>query len=107
MKDYSLSDAEHHALIEEVGSVPAAYGPDFALACNLAEEDHVHARRVGTVGKAHARIAVSVHDETDQQSIFLHPAQARVLAARLLNLADELDGTTPLVFFPRDPKTGE
>lgn len=39
--------------------------------------------------------------------LLLGPADARRIAAALLNCADMVDGTVPLVFYERPPEVGE
>ena len=42
-----------------------------------------------------------VEDEVLSALVYISAPEARQLAAHLLNVADEIDGKTPLVFFPR------
>lgn len=49
------------------------------------------------IGHAIAILCVDGRKGT-KESVVLNPKRARVLAATILNLADELDGTVPLSF---------
>lgn len=74
-------------------------GQNYGFSCSIQAADHAHVQRVGA--GAHARVAVAVHDSDDVAAIYVSPAQARKIAAALLNAADEINGLTPLVFVPR------
>lgn len=92
-------------------------GDELVIACNVRKTDHIHVRRVGPAGSGlGARVTILTHGPNGATSAFLASPQARKLAAHLLNAADEIDGTTPLVFSPRasvpeeaqdDPETEE
>lgn len=79
-------------------------GEDYALACNASpQSDHVHVRRIGAEGSLlNGRVLLFTHGEEgeDVATVYIAAHEARMLAAALLNMADELDGVTPLVFTP-------
>lgn len=104
---YPMSQEQRRSLSQEVRTIDAAYGEDFSVACNADPEDHLHTRRLGLPGDAHSRVGVAIHASSALSMVYIHPTEARMLAAALLNLADELDGTTPLVFFPPSPESTE
>ena len=87
---------------------PAAYA---ALFQNASEADyayesstrmsHVHVRRVGAEkGGLASRVIIAAHDHEKVVGGVYTASEARVIAARLLDLADEIDGKTPLLFGP-------
>lgn len=77
-------------------------------ACNIDERDHVHVARVGDAGAGlEARGLVMVHEGGALCRVFLAAPELRHLASALLNVADAIDGVTPLTFFPPAPETDE
>lgn len=77
---------------------------EVAIACNMDVRDHVHAGRLGEAGAGlDARGVVQVHEGGSVARVFLAAPELRALGAALLNVADEIDGTTPLVFHPPSP----
>ncbi len=79
-----------------------ATGEEYVFACDAQPSDHVHVRRLGEEGaRIGGRVAVAAHGKRGQAVIYLAAPEARALAARLLDAADELDGVVPLVFMPR------
>ena len=119
MTDYTLTEAEWNAL-SEAADAPDGRGPEFGLASNVdPETDNVRVRRVGPVkGGPKSRVVVNVEmltsnededveDELVSALVYISAPEARQLAAALLNVADEIDGKTPLVFFPRLPNGEE
>lgn len=104
MNDYSLDGGQWEAL-KASAETDEGRGEDFSLACNVQATDHVHTRRIGAVGSGlAARVAIATHNVDDSITVFLAAPEARTLAAALLNAADEIDGVTPLVFFPPAPE---
>lgn len=102
MTDYSLDGGQWEALREQI--TDGVQGEDFALACNAAREEHVHVRRVGEAGsRLGGRVVVSTHGQPGAVPIFLAAPEARMLAAAILDAADDLDGVTPLVYMPPGP----
>lgn len=71
-------------------------GENFAFGCSANPEDHAHVQRCGA--GSHSRVGLAVHDQGNAASVYVSPAQARRIAAALLNAADEIDGVTPLSF---------
>ena len=119
MTDYTLTEEEWTAL-SEAAHAPDGRGPSFGIASNVdPDTDNVHVRRVGPAGgglKARAVVYVEtlmehededVEDEIISALVYISAPEARQLAAALLNVADEIDGKTPLVFFPRTPSGEE
>lgn len=113
MTDYTLTEEEWAAL-SEAAEAPGGRGPEFQLASNVdPETDNVRVRRVGPAkGGLKARAVVYVESLDDQGDIlstlaYISAPEARQLAAALLNVADDIDGKTPLVFFPRLPSGEE
>ena len=119
MTDYTLTEEEWTAL-SEAANEPDGRGEEFQLASNVdAETDNVRVRRVGPAkGGLKARACVyieslvehedeDVEDEIQSTLVYISAPEARQLAAALLNVADEIDGKTPLVFFPRLPNGEE
>lgn len=113
MTDYALNEAEWSALTE-AAEAPGGRGPEFQLASNIdPETDNVRVRRVGPAkGGLKARAVVYVESLDDEGDIlstlaYISAPEARQLAAALLNVADDIDGKTPLVFFPRLPNGEE
>lgn len=99
---FDLDPGQYEALREHLN--PQGMGPDFALACNVESGDHVHVRRIGPEGsRFEGRVAVMTHGDSGQAIVYVAAPQARTLAAAILTAADELDGDTPLGFFPRQP----
>jgi len=88
-----------------------------ALAQNPADDDfaiesscrtvHTHARRLGPEkGRLSSRVMIASHAHGARGSFggaLYTSAEARKFAAALLNLAYEIYGKTPLVFFPEGP----
>lgn len=102
MTDYSLDGGQWEALREQI--TDGVQGEDFALACNAAREEHVHVRRVGEAGsRLGGRVVVSTHGQPGAVPIFLAAPEARMLAAAILDAADDLDGVTRLNYVPVTP----
>ena len=108
MTDYPVSPDEWQALTAE-GDIPGGLGELFEVECNVdPDTDFLQARRVGRANAPTSRAAVYVHHSDDMYAtVYIAAAEARQLAAHLLNVADEIDGKTPLVFFPRLPSGEE
>lgn len=102
-----ITVAEYMALREAVQTDPDATGPDLELVCSTTEHDHLHVSRLGAPGQSYGRAGLRFHSPDSANTILVSATEARVLAAHLLDIADELDGTVPLVFFPRDPDGSE
>lgn len=113
MTDYTLTEDEWNAL-SEAAEAPGGRGDEFQVASNVdSDTDNVRVRRVGPAGGGlKARVVVfvetliesedeDVEDEIQSSLAYISAPEARQLAAALLNVADEIDGKTPLVFFPR------
>lgn len=100
--DYSLDQPGFMNILRAVQT--GTMGDDVAFACNARPTDHLHLRRIGNEGdRLDGRIAVAMHDGTGSSVVAYFAApEARQIAAQLLNLADELDGATPLTFMPRE-----
>lgn len=82
---------------------------EVSKACNLDPRDHVHLFRVGeeATGLA-ARGVLAVHEGGTTTKVFLAAPELRQIASALLNVADAIDGRTPLVFFdPSAPGADE
>lgn len=76
---------------------------EIAKACNVDARDHVHVHRVGEPGSGlGARGLVVVHEGDSLTRVFLAAPELRQIASALLNVADAIDGKTPLVFFDPD-----
>lgn len=74
---------------------------EISLACNADARDHIHAGSIGEPGSGlAARGIVQVHEGGSATRVFLSAPELRTLASALLNVADEIDGETPLSFFP-------
>lgn len=108
MTDYPVSPDEWQALTAEA-ETPGGLGEMFEIACNVdPDTDFLQARRVGRAGASTSRAAIYVHHSDDMYAtVYVAAAEARKIAAHLLNIADEIDGKTPLVFFPRLPNGEE
>lgn len=119
MTDYALTEDEWNAL-SEAAEAPGGRGDEFQVASNVdSDTDNVRVRRVGPAGGGlKARVVVfvetliesedeDVEDEIQSSLAYISAPEARQLAAALLNVADEIDGKTPLVFFPRLPSGEE
>jgi hypothetical protein len=78
-----------------------ARGEEFVVPCENVSDDTV---RLRTITRSDRPSVVAIAAANDEEgcvnSIHLSPAKARLVAAALLNMADELDGTEPLVFLP-------
>lgn len=85
-----------------------ARGSEFVVPCALVPADQARTRTITPDGQP-TRIALGVRDSDDgsMNSVYLTPKTARMLAAALLNLSDEVDGTTPLSFVPDAPSGDE
>jgi hypothetical protein len=83
--------------------------PEIEKACNVDARDHVHLARVGEKGSGlAARGLLTLHEGSSAARVFLAAPELRQLASALLNVADAIDGKTPLVFFdPSAPETDE
>jgi len=110
---HPLSPAQYAALGQTV-SRPENKGDDLSWSCDFAPKDHLHLRRLGAPGSGlEGRVGVLIHSGVNSSpglTVYLAADEARTVAAALLNIADELDGTTPLVFFPErriDPDTAD
>lgn len=81
---------------------------ELTWACDVDETDHLHIARVGELGsRLRGRVGVKTHGIDDPGTVtFFSAAEARMIAAAILNAADEIDGAVPLVFHPR-PATPE
>lgn len=108
-----MPPADFHALMSDFHSGQA--GEDDVFVSNTSPFMHLHTLRIGKPASPLARIVLAAHemeDEVDTETtveVILTPAEARVLAATLCNLADEADGTDPISadFFIREPGDGE
>lgn len=99
--DFTLTPEQKAALVEDAGG-RGALADHGSVPCSAVPADHAHVMRVGRREQAHTRVRLSMCLGGGNGSIFLHPAVARLLAAQLLNAADEADGKSPLMFSPRD-----
>lgn len=70
--------------------------------CGARDGDAAIVQSLRAPGEPDAYVAVYTTSAVRRSttSAFLSTADARRLAASLLNFADEIDGTTPLVFLP-------
>jgi hypothetical protein len=75
--------------------------------CNVDAEDHVHLARVGDAGSGlGARGLIVAHEGGRQAKVYLASPELRQFASALLNVADAIDGKTPLVFFDPSAPSG-
>lgn len=82
--------------------------PEVVLECNVDERDHVQISRVGTPGAGlQARGLLRAHEGGHTARVFLAAPELRRLAAGLLNVADAIDGKTPLSFFDPEAPSAE
>lgn len=97
MKYHELNPEQYQALMAKVHG--GEMGPEVVFLCDAQRDDHLHVRRIGNKGIGlEGRVGVSSHSAYGVATLFFASAEARALAAVLLNLADELDGDTPLLF---------
>jgi hypothetical protein len=98
---------QHNLRPWEAATASGAMTPATVAACEVDSTDvAIVQRALPTPGTPHVGpVIFAVGSTTDDEvrSAFLTPANARRIAAALLNAADEADGTTPLVFMPRLP----
>lgn len=102
MSLHPMTPSEYAALLEAARQ-PSALGERKAFTCDVDDFDVFHMQRVGAPNSRLAgRIGLCTHsgDEDPGAVVFVSAPEARMIAASLLNLADELDGTTPLNFHP-------
>ncbi|MGZ0151847.1 hypothetical protein ACXJJ3_32645 [Kribbella sp. WER1] len=79
-------------------------GEEFEIECNYTEGDHFHAKRVGKAGSGlAARGGLMMHAGPRAAVCYFAAPQLRQIAAQLLNIADEIDGTVPLSFIDGAP----
>lgn len=99
-RDYSLTPAATAALLAAVRNGTAS--DDFAFNSNHNPAVHLHARRWGPAkGGLASRVALSAHNaDGTGAALLVSSAEARQIAAQILDLADEIDGVTALVFNP-------
>lgn len=79
-------------------------GPDSEFACNVTPTaDHLHMRRVGDKGgRGNARGVLMMHNgDGDAVVAYFTASELRQIAATALNIADEIDGETPLFVLSR------
>lgn len=98
-------DRDGYWSLQKSASETGAFLVKFQTCCDAEPSDKLEVSRVGKVGCREAgRIQIAFQDDDSESStILLAAPEARQLAAAILNGADELDGTRPLVFFPRTP----
>lgn len=78
-------------------------GEDVVHRCDVSPNDHLHLVRVGEANaRLRGRVGIRLHSGKDDGGIavLFSAPEARQIAAELMNIADELDGVTPLVFHP-------
>jgi hypothetical protein len=77
--------------------------------CNIDGDDHVHVGRLGDPGSGlEARGVIQVHEGGRIAKVYLAAPELRQLASALLNVADAIDGKTPIAFFdPSAPSSTE
>jgi hypothetical protein len=105
MTDHHLTEAQWLRLKRE-GEMPGGLGEMFQVACNVTPETSLlQARRIGLAGRGlESRVGIFVQDSEEMYAtVYISAAEARQVAAHLLDAADEIDGVTPLAFFPRTP----
>lgn len=107
-----MSPADFHALMSDYFS--GELGEDEVFLSNVSPFSHVHVGRIGKAANPLARIILAAHEIDDEgehvgAEVILSPAEARILAATLCNIADDADGTDPLSLdhFVRDEDPGE
>lgn len=88
-------------------------GETVYAACASGADDQAAVSLVGEGGRPEAALLeICLHvDDADEyvelSQVLLAPADARRIAAALLNAADRIDGTVALVFYERPPEVGE
>lgn len=103
MTNPELSADEYRAL-KAARAMPSGRGEDFSVPCSVDSDDTLTAFRAGEKETPLARVQVETTFGEEEATLFITAKDARRFAAHLLNAADEIDGTTPLVFFPRLPE---
>ena len=100
---YQMDRGQARTLLQEE---PVA---EISRACNIDARDHVHVGRIGDPGSGlGARGVIQVHEGGRLAKVYLASPELRQLASALLNVADAIDGKTPLVFFdPSAPSAEE
>jgi hypothetical protein len=79
------------------------FGPETRFGCDYIAGDKLAVRRIGLEKDRRAVVGIMNTESGQHATILLRPANARRLAAQILNLADECDGTVPLCFVPPGP----
>lgn len=113
MDDYSMNEAAWRSLVAQASR--GFIGADEGFACNVSPTEHLHLRRIGVPGSGlSARVQIATHGSADDHEdpagalmLYFAAPEARQIAARLLNLADEIDGQAPLLFFAEDEEDEE
>lgn len=100
---YSMTQGEIAALCDAPASL------EIARVCNAEPEDEIRVVLVGEPGSGlAARGGIEVEEGGSKARVFLASPELRQLASALLNVADKIDGKTPLVFFdPSSPSAEE
>lgn len=98
MADHPMTPDEYAELVFRANLDGGSSETDVVFACDVKPQDHLHFTRLGAVGsKLGGRIGMQTHGGV---IVLFSAGEARKVAASIMNLADELDGTAPLVFHP-------
>lgn len=99
--DNALDGQAYETLMARIAD--GHYGEDHEFHCNANQSDHVHIRRFGDKGDGMAgRVGIAAHSGPGLVVTYFTASEARMIAAVLLDAADELDGKDLLMFFPRE-----
>lgn len=94
---FQLSQEEAQRLLAKAPDAEERLG----FVCDADPRDHLHVGRIGDQGSGlEARGTLLIHEGGRAARVFMAAPRLRVLAAALLDVADEIDGMTPLTFFP-------
>lgn len=99
---YALPQETAQRLMADVQSRdPERLRHEITVVCDADPRDHLHVGAVGDPGSGlEARGLIVSHEGGRVSRVFVAAPRLRQLASALLNVADEIDGKTPLVFFP-------
>lgn len=102
MNYHPMSEPQYDAMMDKFEA--GVTGQEVVFPCDVDHEDHLHVLRIGDLGDGLAgRVGVLAHaGGSDSVRIFIAASEARVLAATLLTVADELDGEAPLLWLSPD-----